>query len=51
MATVETVLGPIDDSQLGFVLSHEHVRPGAGMDSVYYPWLFDRVPATLTGSA
>ena len=42
MPTVETVLGPIDDSQLGFALSHEHVRPGADIDGVYYPWMFDR---------
>ena len=42
MATVETVLGPIDDSQLGVVLSHEHVRPGGRMDGLYYPWMFDR---------
>jgi phosphotriesterase-related protein len=42
MTLVQTVLGPLDDSELGFTLSHEHVRPGGGLDDVYYPWLFDR---------
>src|SRR5438128_2106558 len=41
MATIETVLGPISDSQLGFTLSHEHVVTSAGEDSKHYPWMFD----------
>ncbi len=32
MATVSTVLGPVDASELGFTLSHEHLATGsAGM--------------------
>jgi phosphotriesterase-related protein len=41
MPTVETVLGPIDDSALGFTLSHEHVLVAMGEDNHHYPWLFD----------
>ena len=43
MATIETALGPIPDSQLGFTLSHEHVLSGAarGFDLKAYPWMFD----------
>ena len=46
MAQIQTVLGPIEDSQLGFTLSHEHVIVSNGEDSAHYPWLYDR-PATL----
>ena len=42
MATIETVLGPIDASQLGFTLSHEHVMTSQGEDDQHYPWLYDR---------
>ncbi len=41
MPSVETVLGPIDASLLGNVLSHEHVLVGMGEDNHHYPWLFD----------
>jgi len=41
MATIETVLGPIDASALGFTLSHEHVLVNAGEDLRHYPWMFD----------
>jgi len=41
MATVETVLGPIDAAALGFTLSHEHVLVAMGEDNHHYPWLFD----------
>jgi len=41
MPTVETVLGPIDDTALGFTLSHEHVLVAMGEDNHHYPWLFD----------
>ena len=41
MATVETVLGPIDATQLGTVLSHEHVLGSIGEDHHHYPWMFD----------
>jgi phosphotriesterase-related protein len=40
MPTVETVLGPIEASELGFTLSHEHVLLFA--EARYYPWRFDR---------
>ena len=39
--TIQTVLGPIDDSDLGFTLSHEHVYISQGRDDLHYPWLFD----------
>src|SRR6478672_6975759 len=38
---IETVSGPIDPSQLGFTLSHEHVLVSMGEDNRHYPWLFD----------
>jgi phosphotriesterase-related protein len=41
MATVETVLGPIDGAQLGTTLGHEHVLISIGEDNRHYPWLFD----------
>jgi phosphotriesterase-related protein len=41
VATVETVLGPIQDAALGFTLSHEHVLVAMGADNHHYPWLFD----------
>lgn len=45
MATIETVLGPIDAAKLGATLSHEHVLVGMGEDNHHYPWRFDW-PAT-----
>lgn len=41
MTQVETVLGPIEDSTLGFTLSHEHVFTSNSGDNHIYPWLFD----------
>jgi phosphotriesterase-related protein len=41
MATVETVLGPVEASELGVTLSHEHVLVSAGNDVRHYPWMFD----------
>ena len=41
MTTIQTVLGPIDESQLGVVLSHEHVLVGMGEDNHHYPWRYD----------
>lgn len=41
MATVETVLGPIDAARLGTTLGHEHVLVSIGEDSHHYPWMFD----------
>jgi len=41
VATVETVLGPVDAAELGVTLSHEHVLVDAGNDLRHYPWMFD----------
>jgi len=41
MATIETVLGPMDAAKLGVTLSHEHVLVGMGEDNHHYPWRFD----------
>ena len=41
MTTVETVLGPVEDSELGNTLSHEHVIVSAGDDIRHYPWMYD----------
>ena len=41
MAQVETVLGPIEDSELGCTLSHEHVINSQNSDNHFYPWLFN----------
>lgn len=41
MATVETVLGPVDAKELGWTLSHEHVLVGMGEDNHHYPWMFN----------
>jgi phosphotriesterase-related protein len=41
MAQVQTVLGPVDGSQLGVVLSHEHVLISMGEDARHYPWMYD----------
>ena len=41
LSSIQTVRGPIDASQLGFTLSHEHVLVAMGEDNRHYPWLFD----------
>jgi phosphotriesterase-related protein len=41
MATVQTVLGPIEASKLGFTLSHEHAVLGAGVAQQAYPRMWD----------
>lgn len=41
MATVQTVLGPVEASALGFTLSHEHIVASIGQDARHYPWAFD----------
>ncbi len=41
MAKVETVLGPVEASELGVVLSHEHVLVSMGAENYHYPWRFD----------
>ena len=42
MATVNTVLGPVDTDDLGFTLSHEHVGANAGGRRHTYPEFIDR---------
>ena len=42
MATVNTVLGPIDSADLGFTLSHEHLGTNAAGIRQTYPEFFDR---------
>lgn len=46
MSNVNTVLGPVDSSELGFTLSHEHVCNGFGGSPFTFPEFLDR-PATL----
>ena len=46
MASVNTVLGPVDSSELGFTLSHEHICNGFGGSPFTFPDFLDR-PATL----
>lgn len=41
MATIETVLGPIQADQLGFTLSHEHTPRPPAILGTEYPWMFD----------
>ena len=42
MSTVSTVLGPVDTSDLGFTLSHEHVGTNAAGLRHTYPEIIDR---------
>jgi phosphotriesterase-related protein len=42
MATVTTVVGPIDTSKLGFTLSHEHVLTSSACFRHVYPEVLDR---------
>jgi len=42
MPNIQTVLGEIDASELGFALSHEHIIVSNGQDRQNYPWLYDR---------
>jgi phosphotriesterase-related protein len=41
MATVQTATGPVEEEQLGFTLSHEHVIVGSAWVRETYPFLFD----------
>ena len=51
MANVNTVLGPLDTSKLGFTLAHEHILPtSAGIQQVY-PELIDREGTIRDGVA
>ena len=40
-AMVETAIGPVPASTLGFTLSHEHVLTNQGNDLTFYPWMFN----------
>ena len=42
MPTVDTVLGPVETSGLGFTLSHEHLGTNAAGIRQTYPEFFDR---------
>ena len=42
MVSVNTVLGPIDTSNMGFTLCHEHVMTGSAGVAAAYPELVDR---------
>ena len=42
MATVNTVLGPVDTGNFGFTLSHEHVGTNAAGLRHTYPEIIDR---------
>ena len=42
MVSVNTVLGPIDTSKMGFTLCHEHVMTGSAGVAASYPELVDR---------
>ena len=42
MASTNTVLGPIDTSNMGFTLCHEHVMTGSAGVAASYPELVDR---------
>ena len=45
MPTVSTVLGPVDTSELGYTLSHEHIATGsAGMRQTYPEFSTERAP-------
>ncbi len=49
MATVNTVLGPVEASELGFTLSHEHVLLSAAGVSHTYPGFIDHQAVTDEG--
>ena len=40
-STIETAIGPVPASSLGFTLSHEHVLTFQGNDLTHYPWMFN----------
>lgn len=52
MATVNTVLGPVDTARLGFTLTHEHIMVSAAGMGHTYPEFLDRqgtIEAAVTG--
>lgn len=42
MTAIQTVLGPVDASELGLTLSHEHLFVTSAGIRLHYPWLFDQ---------
>jgi|SRR5579872_5839699 len=42
MTTINSVLGPLDTSKLGFTLSHEHIIEGSAGIQTVYPEFIDR---------
>ena len=42
MATINSVLGPMDTAELGFTLSHEHVLVASAGIQQIYPEFIDR---------
>ena len=51
MATIETVLGPVDADKLGFTLPHEHVMETSGGIPHTYPDLVDTGDVVRRGGA
>ena len=49
MSTVNTVLGPVEASDLGFTLSHEHVLLSAAGVNQTYPGFIDHRTVTEEG--
>ena len=49
MTTVNTVLGPVEASDLGFTLSHEHVLLSAAGVNQTYPGFIDHRAVTAEG--
>jgi len=49
MSTVNTVLGPVEASDLGFTLSHEHVLLSAAGMSQTYPGFIDHRAVAAEG--
>ena len=42
MATIHSATGPLETDEMGFTLTHEHVRVGAAYMRMQYPERFDR---------
>tara|TARA_Y100000031_G_scaffold127178_1_gene144690 strand:+ start:810 stop:1124 length:315 start_codon:yes stop_codon:yes gene_type:complete len=42
MATINSILGELDTSELGFTLTHEHIWQSAAGVNATYPEFFDR---------
>ena len=42
MSIINSVLGPLDTADMGFTLSHEHIRTGSAGIQTTYPEFIDR---------